>query len=99
MEQRHAMFNEKLSTCPRCGARMERGFSVRTHGLSWIPPEKMKRFAFVDQDLNAAGVKQYLPLAKAAYDLSYHCPHCKLYIVDYSTSVSSAEAKALAETL
>jgi len=77
---------------------MEKGFSVRNHGLSWITPEKMKQFAFIDEDLNGAGLKQYLP-AKAAYDLSYHCPNCKIYIVDYSKSVSRAEAHALAEVV
>lgn len=92
------MFNDKLSDCPVCGQNMERGFSNRTHGLSLITPEKMRKFAFLDKDLNEAGLKQFLP-AKAEYDLSYHCPTCKLYIVDYSKSVSSAAAKELAETM
>ena len=92
------MFNDKLTTCPACGQRMELGFSHRNHGLSLVTPENMKKSVFLDKDLNEAGMKQILP-AKAAYDLSYHCPDCKLYIVDYGRPVSSAEAKELAKTL
>lgn len=92
------MFNDKLSQCPICGQNIERGFSVRNQGLSWITAEKMKQFAFWDKDLNEAGLKQYLP-SKAEYDLSYHCSNCKIYIVDYSKAVSRAEAKELAESL
>ncbi len=92
------MVNEKLSQCPMCGQKMEQGFSARNHGLSWISAEKMKQFVFVDKDLNEAGFKQYLP-AKAEYDLSYRCPNCKIYIVDYSRAVSTAEAKKLAESM
>lgn len=90
------MFNEKLSHCPSCGQKMEQGFSVRNTGLSWVAAEKMKQFAFMDKDLNETGFKKLLP-AKAEYDLSYHCPDCKIYIVDYSKAVSRAQANELAE--
>ncbi len=92
------MFNDKLSNCPVCGQRMERGFSHRNVGLSLITPEKMRKFAFRDEDLNKAGLKQLLP-AKAEYNLSYHCPNCRIYIVDYSKAVSTEHAKALAESM
>ena len=92
------MFNDKLSTCPVCAQTLERGFSHRNQGLSWITPESMKHFVFLDKDLNEAGFKKYL-LAKAEYDLSYHCPNCKILIVDYSTSVSLAKAKELAASM
>ncbi len=92
------MFNGKLSNCPVCSGIMEKGFSARTQGLSWIPAEKMKQFAFLDKDLNEAGLKQLFP-AKATYDLSYHCPDCKIYIVDYSKSYSRKEANELAESV
>jgi hypothetical protein len=92
------MFNDKLSYCPVCGGVMEKGFSVRNQGLSWIPAKKMKHFVFIDKDLNEAGLKQYFP-ARAAYDLSYHCPNCKIYIVDYSKSFSRAEVNELAESI
>jgi hypothetical protein len=92
------MFNDRLSHCPVCTGIMEKGFSVRNYGLSWIPVEKMKHFVFIDKDLNEAGLKKYLP-SKAAYDLSYHCPNCKIYIVDYSKSFSRADANKLAESI
>jgi hypothetical protein len=76
---------------------MEKGFSIKTQGLSWIPAEKMKQFAFLDKDLNEAGLKKFFP-SKAAYDLSYHCSNCKIYIVDYGKSYSRAEANELAES-
>jgi hypothetical protein len=76
---------------------MERGFSVRNHGLSWITSRKIKQFALLDKDLNEAGMRQFLP-AKAAFDLSYHCPDCKIYIVDYAQSLSKEEANALAQS-
>jgi hypothetical protein len=92
------MFNDKLSNCPICGEGMEKGFSFRNIGLSWIPTEKIKQFAFGDNDLNEAGLKKFLPW-KAEYNLSYHCPNCKIYIVDYNRSFSKAEANELAESI
>lgn len=92
------MFNEKLSTCPVCDQPLERGFYARNIGLSWITAEKMRRSAFLDEDLNHAGLKKLLP-ARAQYNLSYHCPGCQIYIVDYSRAISSADAKALAEAM
>lgn len=58
----------------------------------------MRQLAFIDYDLNETGLKKYLP-AKAAYDLSYRCPQCKIYIVDYSKSFSRQEANELAESI
>jgi hypothetical protein len=92
------MFNDKLSRCPTCGDAMAKGFSHRTQGLSWIPLEKLEHFVFQDKDLNEAGLKQYLPW-KASFDLSYHCPKCKIYVVDYSRSFSRAEANELAKSI
>lgn len=88
------MYDNKLSDCPLCGSALEKGFSARTHGLSWIPVRKMKEFAFLDKDLNEVGLKQYFP-SRAIYNLSYHCPNCKIYIIDYSRSISRAEANQL----
>ena len=92
------MPNPKIERCPLCQQNMEQGFSVRNAGLSWVTPEKMRQFISLDKDLNEAGLKKYLP-AKAQYDLSYHCPNCKIYIVDYSTALSSAQAKELAKSM
>ncbi len=88
-------FNDTFCDCLVCGKAMDKGFSARTHGLSWIPTEKLEHFMFVDKDLNEAGLKEYFP-SKAAFDLSYHCPNCMIYIVDYGRSFSRAEANELA---
>ena len=92
------MEHELLGTCPRCGQAMERGFASRSLGLSWITPAQLRQFAFVDTDLHRRGLRQFLP-GKAEYDLSYHCPACQLYLVDYSRALSRAEAEALAATM
>jgi hypothetical protein len=58
----------------------------------------MRGFPFRDEDLNKAGLKHLLP-AKADYDFSYHCPNCRIYIVDYTNAVSTEHTKALAESM
>ncbi len=77
---------------------MEQGFSHKNTGLSWVAAQKLRKFAFSDEDLNEAGLKKYLP-AVAAFNLSYLCPDCKIYIVDYSKSLPRAEANKLAATI
>jgi hypothetical protein len=91
------MFNEKLGTCPSCNQQMHLGFSTRNIGLSLITLENMRKTVFMDWDLNQSGLKNILP-AIASYNLSYHCPKCQIYIVDYSRAVSTSEAKELAAT-
>lgn len=92
------MFDERLGTCPRCGATMEHGFSASAVGLSWISADSLRQFAFVDKDLNEAGWKKYLP-SKAEYTMSHRCIECGIVTVDYGTRLSSKEAKALAQTM
>lgn len=93
------MFNEALSQCPVCHNRLERGFSFRVTPLSLITTEQMKKFIVGGEDLNEVGwMKKLLP-SKAEFNLSYHCPSCKIYIVDYSRAVSREEANELANSL
>ncbi len=87
------MFNTKLSGCPACGGAMELGFSLTNSPLSFVTLEKIKPYIHLEGDLNKAGVKMLVPW-KAAYDLAYHCPACKILIVDYSKKISAKEAKA-----
>lgn len=91
-------YDDKLSNCPRCGERMGRGFSMKNGGLGWIPANTMKRFAFVGEPLVKVDFRKYF-IARGEYILSYHCPQCQLYTVDYGTSCSSQEAKQLAESI
>ncbi len=92
------MLNDRLPPCPECGTRMEQGFSHRNTSLSWVAAQKLKKFAFSDEDLNEAGLKKYLP-SIVALNLSYLCPDCKIYMVDYSKSLSRAEANKLAASI
>jgi hypothetical protein len=87
------MFKEKLTKCPNCEGEMELGYSLRCSPLSWVSSEKIQKFIHKDEDLNRAGLKMLLP-SKASYNVAYHCPACRVLIVDYSTPVSSKEAKS-----
>lgn len=87
-----------LEICPHCKALMEQGFCHRATGLSFVAPSKLAKFVSIDEDLAEAGLRKLLP-SKAEYYRSYLCRPCSLYIVDYGTSLSSAEAKELAVSI
>ncbi len=65
-EMTKVTFNDRLAQCPLCEQNMEKGFFAHGTGLSWITPEKMSHFAFMDKDLVEAGLKIILP-SKAEY--------------------------------
>ena len=90
--------NTPFQTCPRCGAPTERGFCHRVNGLSFVAPAKLANFVSIDEDLAKAGLRKLLP-SKAEYYRSYLCRPCNLYVVDYGTSLGSAEAKELAASM
>ena len=90
--------NIPIETCPRCQEPTEKGFCHRAKGLSFVSVEKLKSFVSIDEDLAKAGLRKLLP-SKAEYYSSFLCRKCNLYFVDYGTSLSSAEAKAIAHWL
>jgi len=71
---------------------MESGFSHRSSPLSFVTKERVQKFIHKDEDLNRAGWKTILP-AKASYNAAFHCPTCRILVVDYSKPISSKEAK------
>lgn len=73
---------------------MQDGLALKADGLSFVACEKLERFAFIDEDVSKAGMRKYFPW-KAAYFDSYLCRSCELYIIDFSTTLSRAEAKQL----
>ena len=81
-----------FDVCPRCGKTMEAGFAHKTAGLSFVAPDKLDHFIFIDEDLAQAGWRKFLP-SKAEYFRSFLCRSCKLYVVDYSRSFSRQEAE------
>src|SRR5260370_24784761 len=87
-----------LETCPRCAAPTEQGFCHREIGFSFVAPGKLAKFVSIDEDLAKAGLRKFLP-SKAEYYRSYLCRACSLYVVDYSASLNSAEAKDLAASI
>jgi hypothetical protein len=85
--------------CPKCGEKMERGLSLsKALGLSYISPEKLRHFSFLDEDLIRAGWRKILP-SKALYCRSYLCRKCKYYAVDYSQFYDRKQANELAKSL
>jgi hypothetical protein len=77
---------------------MEMGFSHRSSSLSWVSSGKIQKFIHKDEDLNRAGLKTILP-SKASYNVAYHCPACRVLLVDYSKPVSSEDAKTAAASV
>jgi hypothetical protein len=91
------MSETTFQNCPRCGKNLEAGFAgATTPGLSFVAPDKLRHFAFVDEDLSKAGIRKFLPWA-ARYFRSYLCRSCELYLIDYSVSLNRAEAKQVTE--
>ena len=84
-----------FENCPRCGSALEPGFAGKAIGLSFIAPEKLKRFSFIDEDLASSGLAKILPSKWAAFP-SYVCRSCKLYLIDYSKTIGRTEAKQMA---
>ena len=50
------MDDNGLVRCPRCKKRMQLGFAHGNVGLSFVAPEKLDRFASVDEDVVKAGL-------------------------------------------
>jgi hypothetical protein len=92
------MTTPELTTCPRCDQPLATGFAAKGTSLSFVAPDKLKQFAFVDEDLARAGWSKLLP-TKARYFRSYLCRGCELYLVDYGTTLGRQEAERVVESL
>jgi len=73
---------------------MQDGFASKAAGLSFVASDKFESAVFVDEDVSGAGLKKLFPW-KAEYFDSYLCRACELYIIDYSKTLSRAEAEQL----
>lgn len=89
---------QELESCPRCGGALEAGFAHKSNGLSFVTPQKLDQFISVDEDLAQAGWRKFVP-CRVEYFRSQVCRNCELYLIDYGTALSHAEAKELALTL
>jgi hypothetical protein len=81
----------QIAQCPTCGGPLARGFAVKAAGLSFVRPQKFKKFAFIDEDLQGAGLTKLLP-ARARFCPSFLCRACRIYVVDYGTTLTRREA-------
>ncbi len=92
------MAENSFQTCPRCGKAIEAGFAGKAPGLSFVAPDKLQHFIFLDEDVAKSGLSKLLPSA-AAFFRSYLCRSCELYIIDYSTTLDRAQAKQAAQSM
>jgi hypothetical protein len=92
------MAETALNLCPKCGRPFQLGFAVRSHAVSFVAPEKLKQFAFVDEDLVQSGWRNLFP-SKAEYFRSYLCRECKIYLLDFSTKYDRHQANELAQAM
>ncbi len=88
-----------IDKCPSCGGSLERGFTAKASGLSFVPLTKFKRFAFVDEDLNRRSWLRRLFPSPARFSPSFICRSCQLYLVDYGTVLSRRQADEVARSL
>jgi hypothetical protein len=93
-----AMSENAFETCPRCGAALQAGFAAKAIGLSFVAPDKLERFAFLDEDLAKSGLRKLLP-SKADYFRSYLCRSCDLYLIDFGTTLDRGQAEQVARSL
>jgi hypothetical protein len=77
---------------------LEAGFAAKAIGLSFVAPEKLERFAFLDEDLAKSGLRKLLP-SKAEYLRSYLCRACELYLIDFGTTLDRGQAERVAQSL
>jgi hypothetical protein len=93
---RECVVSEKaFENCPRCGSVLEAGFAHKAIGLSFVAPDNLERFIWMDEDLARSGLRKLLP-SWAEYFRSYLCRSCDLYLVDYSATMDHAQAKQIA---
>jgi hypothetical protein len=92
------MAKTSFQSCPRCGEALQAGFAHKAPGLSFVAPDKLQHFVFLDEDVAKSGLSKLLP-SPAAFFRSYLCRSCELYIIDYSTILDRAEATQAAESM
>ncbi len=93
------MSNYQIEKCPSCGCPLERGFAVKSAPLSFARPDKFKKFAFVDEDLQQVGFLAKVFPSPARYCPSFVCRACRVYIVDSGTTLSRRDANEAARRL
>jgi len=93
------MAHDKITCCPQCNGRLQRGFTSRAAGLHFVAPEKLARFIVVGRDLHDRGLLVRLLPSKAYFSMSLHCASCRLFLVDYEKKLSRREANAMAASL
>ena len=92
------MADTTFQMCPRCGKALEAGFAHRAPGLSFVAPEKLQHFIFLDEDVAKSGLGKLLPSA-AEFFRSYLCRSCELYVIDFSTTLDRTQAKQAAQSM
>ena len=87
--------------CDKCGARMQIGFLWTCEPIRFMPKERVipKINSNIDCDIfRNTWRSRNLPGAVRRV-LGYHCPTCKILIVDYSKEYVGNESRELAQKL
>jgi hypothetical protein len=85
--------------CPRCDHSMTPAFAHAAATIPYVTPEQILKFAHVSGDVHQVPLwKRFLPHA-AEYFVTHLCGECGIYIIDIKHTLSSAEAKELAQIL
>jgi len=50
-----------FQSCPRCGEALQAGFAHKAPGLSFVAPDKLQHFVFLDEDVAKSGLAKLLP--------------------------------------
>jgi len=93
------MSNIQMDKCPACRRPLERGFAVKSVSLSFVQPDKFRKFMFMDEDLQRVGFLAKILPSRARYCPSFLCRSCHLYLVDYGTTLSRGRANDAARRL
>ena len=79
---------------------MKRGFTSRAVDLAHIPPEKLKKWAFIHDPLQGGNLlRRTFWAGKARYSPSFICRACQIFLVQYGVSWEQAEARRIARQI
>ena len=91
--------DDKIKKCPCCGGPLERGFAHKVAGLLFVRPAKFNQVVFVDEDLQRVGLLAKLLPSRARFCPRFLCRACRVYLVDYGTTLSRRSANEAARAL
>lgn len=87
--------------CEKCGAQMEVGFLHTREPIRFMPKERVIPKTNWDGDCDIfhnTWLAKFLP-GSVRRVLGYHCPSCKILVIDYGREYVGNESRELAQKL